>query len=184
MRCKTVAFLPSQIKASECQNDISQTAHSRKIIELLTTRQHKCYRTNCLACFFAVIYWSIFTVIDCSQYIIIVNIFTLLTWMFCFPGLLEWFWPSLTLLKCECNHLCSPSLNRYSTSMIDHSYIITLFTTCFILPLGVIVFCYGKLLRKLRKVGMSSHTTDMEVIHLWNLLYKRKSEFQSCSGNL
>lgn len=44
--------------------------------------------------------------------------------------------------------------------MTDHSYIITFFTTCFILPLGVIFFCYGKLLRKLRKVGMSSRTAD------------------------
>ncbi|KAF3842503.1 hypothetical protein F7725_024454 [Dissostichus mawsoni] len=37
--------------------------------------------------------------------------------------------------------------------MIDHSYIITFFATCFILPLGVIFFCYGKLLRKLKKVS-------------------------------
>lgn len=52
-------------------------------------------------------------------------------------------------------HLSSLPLNRYSTNMIDHSYIITFFTTCFILPLGLIFFCYGKLLRKLRKVSMS-----------------------------
>nr|BAK19957.1 VA long opsin [Chrysiptera cyanea] len=46
---------------------------------------------------------------------------------------------------------CEP--DWYSTNMRDHSYIITFFTTCFILPLGVIFFCYGKLLRKLRKVS-------------------------------
>ncbi|TNN34934.1 Opsin-VA [Liparis tanakae] len=37
--------------------------------------------------------------------------------------------------------------------MTDHSYIITFFATCFILPLGVIFFCYGKLLRKLKQVS-------------------------------
>ncbi|KAK7901526.1 hypothetical protein WMY93_018295 [Mugilogobius chulae] len=42
---------------------------------------------------------------------------------------------------------------EYSTTNKDHSYIITFFSTCFILPLGVIFFCYGKLLRKLRKVS-------------------------------
>uniref|UniRef100_A0A4W6EV15 Vertebrate ancient long opsin b n=1 Tax=Lates calcarifer TaxID=8187 RepID=A0A4W6EV15_LATCA len=46
---------------------------------------------------------------------------------------------------------CEP--DWYSTNMMDHSYIITFFATCFILPLGVIFFCYGKLLRKLRKVS-------------------------------
>ncbi|KAI9525060.1 hypothetical protein NQZ68_012573 [Dissostichus eleginoides] len=46
---------------------------------------------------------------------------------------------------------CEP--DWYSTNMIDHSYIITFFATCFILPLGVIFFCYGKLLRKLKKVS-------------------------------
>ncbi|XP_051815901.1 opsin-VA-like [Acanthochromis polyacanthus] len=46
---------------------------------------------------------------------------------------------------------CEP--DWYSTNMTDHSYIITFFTTCFILPLGVIFFCYGKLLQKLRKVS-------------------------------
>lgn len=54
-------------------------------------------------------------------------------------------------------------MNRYSTNMKDHSYIITFFTTCFILPLGVIFFCYGKLLRKLKKVSMSSDPTHMEI---------------------
>lgn len=60
----------------------------------------------------------------------------------CFP-LIKW------------NFFC-PSLNRYSYNMTSHSYIITFFITCFILPLGVIFFCYGKLLRKLQKVSMSS----------------------------
>ncbi|XP_077350771.1 vertebrate ancient long opsin a [Festucalex cinctus] len=46
---------------------------------------------------------------------------------------------------------CEP--DWYSSSITDHSYIITLFSTCFILPLGLIFFCYGKLLRKLRKVS-------------------------------
>lgn len=57
------------------------------------------------------------------------------------------------------------SLNRYSNNMTSHSYIITFFITCFILPLGVIFFCYGKLLRKLRKVsggrrGSTRHRSD------------------------
>ncbi|KAF7668649.1 hypothetical protein LDENG_00299520 [Lucifuga dentata] len=46
---------------------------------------------------------------------------------------------------------CEP--DWYSTNITDHSYIIAFFFTCFILPLGVIFFCYGKLLRKLRKVS-------------------------------
>uniref|UniRef100_H2L4J0 Vertebrate ancient long opsin a n=1 Tax=Oryzias latipes TaxID=8090 RepID=H2L4J0_ORYLA len=46
---------------------------------------------------------------------------------------------------------CEP--DWYSTNMSDHSYIITFFATCFILPLGVIFYCYGRLLRKLRKVS-------------------------------
>ncbi|XP_077468937.1 vertebrate ancient long opsin a isoform X2 [Stigmatopora argus] len=46
---------------------------------------------------------------------------------------------------------CEP--DWYSSNITDHSYIITFFSTCFILPLGLIFFCYGKLLRKLRKVS-------------------------------
>eukprot|EP00066_Takifugu_rubripes_P002040 XP_003963671.1 PREDICTED: vertebrate ancient opsin-like [Takifugu rubripes] len=46
---------------------------------------------------------------------------------------------------------CEP--DWYSNNMTSHSYIITFFSTCFILPLGIIFFCYGKLLRKLRKVS-------------------------------
>ncbi|XP_016110296.1 opsin-VA-like [Sinocyclocheilus grahami] len=45
------------------------------------------------------------------------------------------------------------SLRRYSGDVQDHTFIITFFTTCFILPLGVIIVCYCKLLRKLRKVS-------------------------------
>jgi len=44
-------------------------------------------------------------------------------------------------------------LLRYSTDYYDHTYIITFFITCFILPLGVIIISYGKLMQKLRKVG-------------------------------
>lgn len=43
MRCKTVAFLSSQIKVPECQNDISQTAHSWEIMGLLNSEQRKCF---------------------------------------------------------------------------------------------------------------------------------------------
>ncbi|XP_049592824.1 vertebrate ancient long opsin a [Syngnathus scovelli] len=46
---------------------------------------------------------------------------------------------------------CEP--DWYTSNINSHSYIITFFSTCFILPLGVIFFCYGKLLRKLRKVS-------------------------------
>ncbi|XP_061692724.1 vertebrate ancient long opsin a [Syngnathoides biaculeatus] len=46
---------------------------------------------------------------------------------------------------------CEP--DWYSSDVTDHSYIITFFSTCFILPLGLIFFCYGKLLKKLRKVS-------------------------------
>ncbi|XP_061545671.1 vertebrate ancient long opsin a [Phycodurus eques] len=46
---------------------------------------------------------------------------------------------------------CEP--DWYSSDITDHSYIITFFSTCFILPLGLIFFCYGKLLKKLRKVS-------------------------------
>lgn len=39
MRYKTVAFLSSQIKVPECQNDISQTAHSWEMMGLLNCEQ-------------------------------------------------------------------------------------------------------------------------------------------------
>ncbi|TDH00869.1 hypothetical protein EPR50_G00174220 [Perca flavescens] len=58
-------------------------------------------------------------------------------------------WNSYTTSKIGTT--CEP--NWYSTSAIDHSYIIVFFITCFILPLGVIFYCYGKLLQKLRKVS-------------------------------
>ncbi|XP_072883626.1 vertebrate ancient long opsin a isoform X2 [Hemitrygon akajei] len=44
---------------------------------------------------------------------------------------------------------CEP--NWYSGEFNDHTYIIALFTSCFIMPLLVIFVSYGKLLRKLRK---------------------------------
>ncbi|XP_072335238.1 vertebrate ancient long opsin a [Scyliorhinus torazame] len=46
---------------------------------------------------------------------------------------------------------CEP--NWYSGEFHDHSYIIALFTTCFIFPLLVIFVSYGKLLKRLRKVA-------------------------------
>ncbi|XP_067858523.1 vertebrate ancient long opsin a [Heptranchias perlo] len=46
---------------------------------------------------------------------------------------------------------CEP--NWYSGEFNDHTYIIALFTTCFIMPLLVIFVSYGKLIRKLRKVA-------------------------------
>ncbi|XP_078269820.1 vertebrate ancient long opsin a [Rhinoraja longicauda] len=46
---------------------------------------------------------------------------------------------------------CEP--NWYSGEFNDHTYIIALFTTCFIMPLLVIVVSYGKLMRKVRKVS-------------------------------
>uniref|UniRef100_A0A3P9AC10 Vertebrate ancient long opsin a n=1 Tax=Esox lucius TaxID=8010 RepID=A0A3P9AC10_ESOLU len=46
---------------------------------------------------------------------------------------------------------CEP--NWYSDNISNHTYIITFFITCFIMPLGVIVYSYGKLLQKLRKVS-------------------------------
>ncbi|XP_015669458.1 vertebrate ancient opsin-like [Protobothrops mucrosquamatus] len=46
---------------------------------------------------------------------------------------------------------CEP--NWYSGEYNDHTFIITFFTTCFIMPLLVILVSYGKLMRKLRKVS-------------------------------
>ncbi|NWI18045.1 OPSO protein, partial [Crypturellus soui] len=45
---------------------------------------------------------------------------------------------------------CEP--NWYSRAYTDHTYIITFLTTCFVVPLLVILVAYGKLIRKLRKV--------------------------------
>ncbi|XP_069095868.1 vertebrate ancient opsin-like isoform X2 [Pleurodeles waltl] len=58
-------------------------------------------------------------------------------------------WSSYTTSKIGTT--CEP--NWYSGKYNDHTYIITFFTTCFILPLLVISISYGKLMRKLRKVS-------------------------------
>ncbi|NXC48496.1 OPSO protein, partial [Penelope pileata] len=58
-------------------------------------------------------------------------------------------WSSYTTSKIGTT--CEP--NWYSGAYNDRSYIIAFFTTCFIVPLFVILVSYGKLLRKLRKVS-------------------------------
>uniref|UniRef100_A0A4W4EH94 Vertebrate ancient long opsin b n=1 Tax=Electrophorus electricus TaxID=8005 RepID=A0A4W4EH94_ELEEL len=58
-------------------------------------------------------------------------------------------WSSYTVSKIGTT--CEP--NWYSTAYRDHTYIITFFVTCFILPLGIIIVSYGKLMKKLRKVS-------------------------------
>ncbi|XP_060624664.2 opsin-VA-like [Anolis sagrei] len=58
-------------------------------------------------------------------------------------------WSSYTTSKIGTT--CEP--NWYSGDYNDHTFIITFFTTCFILPLLVILVSYGKLMRKLRKVS-------------------------------
>ncbi|KAL7889803.1 hypothetical protein AOLI_G00020610 [Acnodon oligacanthus] len=80
----------------------------------------------------------------------------LFVWTFSFiwtiPPVLGW--SSYTVSKIGTT--CEP--NWYSGDPLDHTYIITFFITCFVMPLGVIIVCYGKLLRKLRKVGLVSNT--------------------------
>ncbi|XP_072534368.1 vertebrate ancient long opsin a [Salminus brasiliensis] len=75
----------------------------------------------------------------------------LFVWTFSFiwtiPPVLGW--SSYTVSKLGTT--CEP--NWYSGDTHDHTFIITFFITCFILPLGVIIVCYSKLLRKLRKVS-------------------------------
>ncbi|XP_062851691.1 vertebrate ancient long opsin a [Trichomycterus rosablanca] len=75
----------------------------------------------------------------------------LFVWTFSFiwtiPPVLGW--SSYTVSKIGTT--CEP--NWYSGDPFDHTFIITFFVTCFILPLGVIIVCYSKLLRKLRKVS-------------------------------
>ncbi|KTG03626.1 hypothetical protein cypCar_00018158 [Cyprinus carpio] len=75
----------------------------------------------------------------------------LFVWTFSFiwtiPPVLGW--SSYTVSKIGTT--CEP--NWYSGNFQDHTFIITFFTTCFIFPLGVIMVCYCKLLRKLRKVS-------------------------------
>ncbi|KAJ6668935.1 hypothetical protein lerEdw1_007744 [Lerista edwardsae] len=58
-------------------------------------------------------------------------------------------WSSYTTSKIGTT--CEP--NWYSGDYNDQTFIITFFTTCFILPLLVILVSYGKLMRKLRKVS-------------------------------
>ncbi|XP_076854656.1 vertebrate ancient long opsin b [Brachyhypopomus gauderio] len=58
-------------------------------------------------------------------------------------------WSSYTVSKIGTT--CEP--NWYSTDYKDHTFIITFFVTCFILPLGIIIASYGKLMQKLRKVS-------------------------------
>ncbi|KFQ31671.1 Opsin-VA, partial [Mesitornis unicolor] len=58
-------------------------------------------------------------------------------------------WSSYTTSKIGTT--CEP--NWYSGAYIDHTYIIALFITCFVVPLSVILVSYGKLMRKLRKVS-------------------------------
>ncbi|KFZ45808.1 Opsin-VA, partial [Antrostomus carolinensis] len=57
-------------------------------------------------------------------------------------------WSSYTTSKIGTT--CEP--NWYSGAYTDHTYIIAFFTTCFIVPLLVILVSYGKLMQKLRKV--------------------------------
>ncbi|XP_027510991.1 opsin-VA-like [Corapipo altera] len=45
------------------------------------------------------------------------------------------------------------ALSKYSGTYADHAYIIVFFTTCFIVPLLVILVSYGKLVQKLKKVS-------------------------------
>ncbi|XP_053495825.1 vertebrate ancient long opsin b [Ictalurus furcatus] len=75
----------------------------------------------------------------------------LFVWTFSFvctiPPVLGW--NSYTVSKIGTT--CEP--NWYSRDYKDHTYIITFFVTCFILPLGVITVSYGKLMQKLRKVS-------------------------------
>ncbi|KAL8187172.1 UNVERIFIED_CONTAM: hypothetical protein K2H54_035771 [Gekko kuhli] len=58
-------------------------------------------------------------------------------------------WSSYTTSKIGTT--CEP--NWYSGDYNDHTFIITFFITCFILPLLVILVSYGKLMRKLKKVS-------------------------------
>ncbi|XP_067909437.1 vertebrate ancient long opsin a [Heterodontus francisci] len=60
-------------------------------------------------------------------------------------------WSSYTLSPIGTT--CEP--NWYSGEFNDHSYIIALFTTCFIMPLLVIFVSYGKLMKRLRQVAIT-----------------------------
>ncbi|KAK2852494.1 hypothetical protein Q7C36_007695 [Tachysurus vachellii] len=94
----------------------------------------------------------------------------LFVWSFSFvwtiPPVLGW--SSYTVSKIGTT--CEP--NWYSGDPHDHTFIITFFLTCFILPLAVIIVCYSKLLRKLRKVSHShgrlvnARKPDRQVTHM------------------
>ncbi|XP_066519883.1 vertebrate ancient long opsin b isoform X2 [Hoplias malabaricus] len=71
-------------------------------------------------------------------------------------------WNSYTVSKIGTT--CEP--NWYSTDYSDHTYIITFFVTCFILPLGVIIVSYGKLMQKLRKVSNTHGRLACPTIHI------------------
>ncbi|NXX39174.1 OPSO protein, partial [Tricholaema leucomelas] len=58
-------------------------------------------------------------------------------------------WSSYTTSKIGTT--CEP--NWYSGAYTDQTYIITFFTSCFVVPLLVILVSYGKLTQKLRKVS-------------------------------
>ncbi|NXY19060.1 OPSO protein, partial [Atrichornis clamosus] len=58
-------------------------------------------------------------------------------------------WSSYTTSKIGTT--CEP--NWYSGAYADHTYIIAFFTTCFVVPLLVILVSYGKLVQKLKKVS-------------------------------
>lgn len=151
MRCKTAIFLSSQIKASECQNDILPSARSRENRELLTILFLKRH-SSVLRKPFGLVLCELLR--DTGRFLFSKPLYfenciaVVDECMYKRPK--EWLSTSFFWL----------SLHRYSTNIVDHSYIITFFTTCFIFPLGLIFFCYGKLLRKLRKV--SPHLTHMD----------------------
>lgn len=72
------------------------------------------------------------------------------------------------------------SVNRYSTNREDHSYIITFFSTCFIMPLGLIFYCYGRLLRKLQTVskeGKVAHLSHFFPSTLFTTLHFYETHF-------
>uniref|UniRef100_A0A8C4JDJ3 G-protein coupled receptors family 1 profile domain-containing protein n=1 Tax=Dromaius novaehollandiae TaxID=8790 RepID=A0A8C4JDJ3_DRONO len=71
-------------------------------------------------------------------------------------------WSSYTTSKIGTT--CEP--NWYSRAYTDHTYIITFFTTCFIVPLLVILVSYGKLMQKLRKVRRTARKPERQVTRM------------------
>uniref|UniRef100_A0A4W4GH28 Vertebrate ancient long opsin a n=1 Tax=Electrophorus electricus TaxID=8005 RepID=A0A4W4GH28_ELEEL len=75
----------------------------------------------------------------------------LFVWAFSFictiPPVLGWSSYTVSRIGTTCEPNWTPMI---------HMVIITFFITCFILPLGVIIVCYSKLLRKLRKVCLQN----------------------------